>query len=149
MERVAVELGRMGFANMGDYMRVDQGGNPIVDFGNLTREQTAAITSLHIMSDSVKFSLGDKRGALMDIAKLFGWIVDKRETKVVDEFDTMTDEQVEAWLDERAEARVKVRQRLSDDAGRRTYRSRRPGIWWYWWWAGGRRMSPTGSCMNC
>ncbi len=48
MERVAVELGRMGFANIGDYMRVDQGGNPIVDFGNLTREQTAAITSLQI-----------------------------------------------------------------------------------------------------
>ena len=32
----------------------------------------------------------------MDIAKLFGWIIDKRETRVVDEFDTMTDEQVEA-----------------------------------------------------
>jgi phage terminase small subunit len=85
MERVAVELGRMGFANMGDYMRVDQGGNPIVDFGNLTREQTAAITSLQITdSGAIKFSLGDKRGALMDIAKLFGWIIDKRETKVVD-----------------------------------------------------------------
>ena len=39
----------------------------------------------------------------------------------------MTDEQVEAWLDERAEARVKVRQRLSADAGRRSYRGRRPG----------------------
>ena len=50
MERVAVEFGRMGFANMGDYMRVDQGGNPIVDFGNLTREQTAAITSLQIIA---------------------------------------------------------------------------------------------------
>jgi hypothetical protein len=42
----------------------------------------------------------------MDIAKLFGWIVEKRENKIVDEFDTMTDEQVEAWLDEHAEARL-------------------------------------------
>jgi phage terminase small subunit len=119
MERVAVELGRIGFANMGDYMRVDQGGNPIVDFSNLTREQTAAITSLHIMSDSVKFSLGDKRAALMDIAKLFGWIIDKRETKIVDEFENMSDQEIEAWLDERAEARLKMRHRASAEVQRR------------------------------
>jgi phage terminase small subunit len=128
LERVAVELGRIGFANMMDYMRVDQGGNPIIDFGNLTREQAAAITALHVSENGgIKFSLGDKRGALMDIAKLFGWIIDKRETKVVDEFDNMSDEQVEAWLDERAEARVKVRRRLSEDARRRTHRGRQPG----------------------
>ena len=73
MERVAVELGRIGFANMGDYIRVDQGGNPIIDFNNLTPEQTAAIASLNITDKGVRFMLGDKRGALMDIAKLFGW----------------------------------------------------------------------------
>src|SRR5271155_5547322 len=125
--RVAVELGRIGFANMMDYMRVDQGGNPVVDFGHLTREQTAAITSLHVTdSGSIKFSLGDKRGALMDIAKLFGWIVEKRENKIVDEFDSMTDEQVSAWLDERAEARVKFRQRTHGlrSHSRRSHRGR-------------------------
>ena len=131
MERVAVELGRMGFANMGDYMRVDQGGNPIIDFGNLTREQTAALTEVTVDDyvdgrgenardvRKVRFKLGDKRASLMDIAKLFGWIIDKRETKVVDEFDSMSDEQVEAWLDERAEARVKVRRRLAAQQPRR------------------------------
>ena len=88
MERVAVELGRIGFANMGDYFRVDQGGNPIIDFGNLTREQTAAITSLQVTdAGNIRFTLGDKRAALMDIAKLFGWIIEKRETKIVDEFE--------------------------------------------------------------
>ncbi len=67
----------------------------------------------------------------MDIAKLFGWTVDKRETKVVDEFDNMTDEQVAAWLDERAEARVKVRRRLSEDALRRGgIGTRRPTTAW-------------------
>jgi hypothetical protein len=113
MERVAVELGRIGFANMMDYMRVDQGGNPIIDFGNLTREQAAAITALHVTNDGgVRFTLGDKRAALMDIAKLFGWITERRENKIVDEFDSMSDEQIEAWLDERAEERVRVRHRL-------------------------------------
>ena len=58
-----------------------------------------------------EFDARDKRAALMDIAKLFGWIVEKRENKIVDEFDSMTTEQLEAWLDERAEQRVKIRQR--------------------------------------
>jgi hypothetical protein len=34
----------------------------------------------------VKFKLGDKRAALMDIAKLFGWITERRENKIVNEF---------------------------------------------------------------
>jgi hypothetical protein len=59
----------------------------------------------------VKFRLGDKRAALMDIAKLFGWITERRDNKIVDEFDTMSDQEIEVWLDERAEARVKMRQR--------------------------------------
>ena len=64
----------------------------------------------------------------MDIAKLFGWIIDKRETRVVDEFDTMTDEQVEAWLDERAEARAKVRHRTHGPRSPRVRRERAGGI---------------------
>jgi phage terminase small subunit len=132
MERVAVELGRIGFANMMDYMRVGPSGDPVLDFCNLTRERAAAITALHVSEKGgIRFKLGDKRAALMDIAKLFGWTVDKRETKVVDEFDNMTDEQVAAWLDERAEARVKVRRRLSEDALRRGgIGTRRPTTAW-------------------
>jgi hypothetical protein len=33
-----------------------------------------------------------QRAALMDIAKLFGWIVEKRESKIVDEFADMSNE---------------------------------------------------------
>ena len=70
--------------------------------------------------------LGDKRAALMDIAKLFGWIVEKRENKIVDEFDTMSDEEIEAWLDDRAEQRVAAKRRtheLSGASGRMRRRS--------------------------
>jgi hypothetical protein len=58
---------------------------------------------------NVRFTLGDKRAALMDIAKLFGWITERRENKVVDEFESMSIEELEAWLDERAEERVRHR----------------------------------------
>ena len=101
-ERVAVELGRIGFANMMDYMRVGPSGDPVLDFTGLTREQAAALTEVTVDDyidgrgenarevRKVKFKLGDKRAALMDIAKLFGWIVEKRENKIVNEFDGMT-----------------------------------------------------------
>jgi hypothetical protein len=38
----------------------------------------------------------------MDIAKLFGWIIERRDNKVVDEFENMSYQEIEAWLDERA-----------------------------------------------
>ena len=47
----------------------------------------------------------------MDIAKLFGWIIEKRGNKVVDEFESMSIEELEAWLDERAALEPRVRQR--------------------------------------
>jgi phage terminase small subunit len=136
--RVAVELGRVAFANMMDYMKIDPlTGDPSLDWSGLTREQAAAMIEITVDDyidgrganardvRKVKFKLGDKRAALMDIAKLFGWIVEKRENKVVDEFDTMSDEQIEAWLDERARARVKMRHRASAEAQRHGIRTPR------------------------
>ena len=130
-ERVAVELGRIGFANMMDYMRIGPSGDPVLDFSQLTREQATALVEVTVDDyvdgrgenardvRKVKFKLGDKRAALMDIAKLFGWIIERRDNKIVDEFDSMTDEQVEAWLDERAEARVKARHRATAEVAAR------------------------------
>ena len=47
-ERVAVELGSIGFANMKDYMRIGPSGDPVLDFSNLTREQAAALTEVTV-----------------------------------------------------------------------------------------------------
>jgi len=113
-ERVAVELGRIGFANIADYAdAIEAGPDVAAIIRRLPREHAAALTEVWIedAQGNVRLKLGDKRAALMDIAKLFGWIVEKRENKIVDEFDSMTTEQLEAWLDERAEQRVKIRQR--------------------------------------
>jgi phage terminase small subunit len=138
LARVAAELGRVAFSNMMDYMRIDPAtGDPSLDWSSLTREQASALTEVTVDDyidgrgenardvRKVKFKLGDKRAALMDIAKLFGWIVEKRENKIVDEFDTMSDEQIEAWLDERAEARVKAKQRASAEVQRHGIRTPR------------------------
>ena len=66
--------------------------------------------------------------ALELLGKELGMFIEKRETKVVDEFDNMTDEQVEAWLDERAEARVKMRHRTHGPRSPRVRRERAGGI---------------------
>ena len=104
-------------------MRVGPSGDPVLDFSKLTREQAAALTEVTVDDyldgrgedarevRKVRFKLGDKRATLMDIAKLFGWIVERRENRIVDEFENMSDADLEAWLDERAAARLKVRHR--------------------------------------
>jgi len=99
---------------MADYADIfESAGDLTTWLKSLPREQAAALTGVWIGAQGqARLTLGDKRAALMDIAKLFGWIVEKRENKIVDEFDSMTTEQIEAWLDERAEARVRVRHRL-------------------------------------
>ena len=88
--RVAVELGRIGFANMSDYTEIIEAGGPklVAALKRLPREQTAALTEVWIDAQGqVRFKLADKRAALMDIAKLFGWIIERRENKIVNEFE--------------------------------------------------------------
>ena len=83
--RVAVELGRIGFANMGDYVELlEAEDNLTAIVRGLPREATAALTEVWIDAQGhVRFKLGDKRAALMDVAKLFGWITVRAAPRVV------------------------------------------------------------------
>lgn len=84
---VLEELSRIGRANMADYMRVGPEGDPALNFGELTRDQAAALAEVTVedFTDGrgddardvrrVKFKLWDKRAALNDLGrhhKLFG-----------------------------------------------------------------------------
>ena len=96
---VAAELAKIGFANMADYFFPGDDGDPHLDFSRLTREQTAALCEVTVEEFKegrgkdardvrrVKFKLADKRAALVDLAKMNGWIVDRQEvshqTKVI------------------------------------------------------------------
>lgn len=90
-ERIAEELALIGFARMTDYMRVGHDGDPCLDFSEITPEQAAALSEVTVedFKDGrgdeardvrrVKFKLYDKRAALMDLAKLSGFVVEKQE----------------------------------------------------------------------
>jgi phage terminase small subunit len=128
--KVAEELSKIGFANMKDYMRVGPHGDPVLDFSAITRDQAAALIEVTVDDyvdgrgedardvRKVKFKLADKRAALMDIAKLFGWIIDKQEFREVDEFESMEERQLRQLVAERARA-VAVRDDEADETGTR------------------------------
>lgn len=84
------ELAKIGFANMGHYIRVVD-GDPVVDLSNCTPEQLAAVGEVTVEDfldgrgdnarevRKVKFKLLDKKGALVDLGRHLGMFVDKVE----------------------------------------------------------------------
>lgn len=82
-QRVLEELAKIGFANMGDMIEL-QDGRSHVDLAKLTPEQKAAISEIQIDTSEdgkqrVKVKLHDKRAALMDIGKHLGMFREKIE----------------------------------------------------------------------
>ena len=84
---VVDELAKLGFANFGDYMEVGPNGDPTLNFSDLSRDQTAALTEVTVSTSkvgdienkSVKFKLADKRAALVDLGKHLGMFVERKE----------------------------------------------------------------------
>lgn len=85
-ERVVLELARMGFSNMGDYLKITSDGDPYIDLSNCTPNQLAAISETQIEDfvegrgedartvRKVKIKLHDKKGSLVELAKIMGWM---------------------------------------------------------------------------
>ncbi len=89
-ERIVEELAKMGFSNMADYTAI-QGEEVVLDFSEVTRDQMAAVREItsEVYTEGrgedarpvkrTKFSLYDRRAALMDLAKLEGHVVDRQQ----------------------------------------------------------------------
>jgi hypothetical protein len=81
--RIAQELALLGFARMSDFVRVDAAGLVTVDLKGAQPEQWAAIERLEVATttgkdgitkQTISIKLTGKRTALMDLARLAGWI---------------------------------------------------------------------------
>ena len=93
VDRVLRELMLMGFANMQDYIGVQQNGTAYVDLSKLTREQASAIQEISTdeytvgeteeeearVVTKVKFRLADKRGSLELLGKYLKLFTDRTE----------------------------------------------------------------------
>ena len=79
-DRIIRELALIAFANIGDFIEMQDDGSLVVDFGTATREQMASLKSIEIDERTIdgaaagvrriKISMSDKRQALMDLAKM-------------------------------------------------------------------------------
>ena len=76
---LVVELRKIAFANMADYIKSTLEGGVVLDFAGLTRDQTAALSQVKISGDSVTFKLHDKRAALVDLGRYLGLFDAKRK----------------------------------------------------------------------
>ena len=88
-DKIQDELVKVGFANMGDYMRPGPDGDPYLDFSQLTPRQTAALKEV-VVEDfkdgrtkdarqvrRIKFRMHDKVGALNLLGKSQGMFPDR------------------------------------------------------------------------
>lgn len=108
-ETVLGELAKIAFANMADYMKVGPDGAPTLNFGELTRDQSAALIEITVeefrdgRTDSrevrrVKFKLGDKRSALVDLGKHLGLFIERVEVGDPGEWARMSDQELDQDL---------------------------------------------------
>ena len=90
-DKVLSEISKLGFANMHDYMTVNDDGYAYVNLSDLTREQAAAIQEMTVDSyyegkgddarevKKVKFKLADKKGNLELLGKHLKLFTEKQE----------------------------------------------------------------------
>lgn len=97
-DEVVLELAKLGFSNMLDYVRVTDGGLAAVDLSLVTRDQAAAIAELVTEEVSggrdgdgeelppvfkTKLKLVDKRAALVDLGKHLGVFKERIEVETI------------------------------------------------------------------
>lgn len=114
-EAVLGELAKLAFANMADYMKVGEDGQPTLNFKDLTRDQAAALVEITVeefkdgRSDKrevrrVKFKLADKQKSLEALGKHLGLFIDRVEMGGPGDFSRMTDEELNEALKAQAAA---------------------------------------------
>lgn len=84
-ERIADELARLAFTRMDQLCTVELvDGRQVMrvrEWADVDREAIAAVSRVKRLADgSLVVELGDKRAALMDLARLKGWVADKPQS---------------------------------------------------------------------
>ena len=117
VDAVVKELALLGFANMMDYVRISDDGEPFIDLSDLTREQAAAISETMVEDyvegrgedarqvRKVRLKFHDKKGALTKLGEYLGMFTQKVEHSgpgggpiPTDDLSKLTNEELEERL---------------------------------------------------
>jgi len=80
-EKIVAEMAKIGFSNMGDYLKCSEDGDPYFDYPSLTPEQKAALDQVEVecwiegekkLVKKIKFRLHDKLAALDKLGRHLG-----------------------------------------------------------------------------
>ncbi len=97
---ISRELARMAFADHRRLFRWTEKGVEVIPSDTLSDDDAAAVVEVsHTVTESggtIRVRLGDKRQALMDLAKLHGHIVDRKDVRVIRNVEDLTDEELAA-----------------------------------------------------
>lgn len=111
-ESVILELAKIGFSNILDYVSYTEQGDPYVDISKVTRAQAAAICEVTVDDyiegrgedarsvKRVKIKMSDKRAALVDIGKHLGMFVEKKQVDLNVNAKPLSDDERHARLAE-------------------------------------------------
>jgi len=82
-----------------------------LDSESLPPEITAAISEIKMSAEgAITLKFHDKRAALMDLAKLFGWVIERKEIGQAGEFEDRTDDELAAIIAGRVDPAGRRRQ---------------------------------------
>lgn len=105
VDRIVLELAKIGFANIMDFVAIQEDGSAYVDLSNMSREQSAAIAEINVEEymegrgddarpvKRTKIKMADKRAALVDMGKHLGMFVERKVVDVNTNDKPLTDEE--------------------------------------------------------
>lgn len=97
-ERISRALSLIAFADARKFYTWTVGGVKLKDSLELTDDEAAAVQAVsHTVTKdggTIRVQIGDKRQALMDLAKLHGYVVDRKDVRVIRHISELSEEEL-------------------------------------------------------
>lgn len=94
---LAAHTARMAHADIRGAFEMVDGRVTMKPFEDMPGDVVAALTGVEIKPDgTIKLSFVDKRQATVDLARLNGWITEKRETRTITSLQDLSDDELNA-----------------------------------------------------
>lgn len=94
---LAAHTAKMAHADIRGAFQMVDGRVTMKPFEDMPGDVVAALTGVEIKPDgTIKLSFVDKRQATVDLARLNGWITEKRETRTITSLQDLSDDELNA-----------------------------------------------------